>query len=222
PVYDPSTRTLTVAQLPYDVDADPLTIYASALDASVIAFDTDTSAFFGSGTRAVPAAVAAGHLTGSVAPPGPGGAAGRAMFALRSPVSLAPGASVTLRYTYGFGHPSQVQTLLARYRSQPDPLGASERQCSAWLPKTSLGSSYAWLARELVWDAYLVRSGATYEAICGWHLLSQGGYYQYAFGFQGAFRDPLQLLLPMIWSILYLAREVVSCSAHAVTRAVHA
>jgi len=214
PVYDPSTQTLTVAQLPYDVDADPLTIYAGALDAPVVAFDTDTGAFFGSGTRAVPAAVAAGHLTGSVAPPGPGGAAGRAMFALQSPVSLAPGASVTLRYAYGFGHPSQVQTLLGRYRSQPDPLGASERQWSAWLPKTSLGSSYAWLARELVWDAYLVRSGATYEEICGWHILSQGGYYQYAFGFQGAFRDPLQHVLPMIWSDPALAREVIAYSAH--------
>ena len=46
----------------------------------------------------------------------------------------------------------------------------------------------------------MVRSGTTYEECAGRHVISQGGYYQYDLGFQGAFRDPLQHMLPMIYS----------------------
>lgn len=213
PVWDPATKTLSVAQLPDDVDTQPLTIFASALNAPVSGYDTDTRRFFGSGTRAAPAAVSAGKLTGSVAPPVPNGVEGRGMFAFQSPFTLAPGQSVTFRYAYGYAHPDQVAGLLARYRRAPDPLGRSERRWASWLPKVDLGSNYPWLSRELQWDAYTVRSDSTYEECAGHHILSQGGYYQYFFGFQGAFRDPLQHMLPMIWSDPSLAREVIEYSA---------
>ena len=58
-----------------------------------------------------------------------------------------------------------------------------------------------------------MRSDATYEECAGDHILSQGGYYQYFFGFQGAFRDPLQHMLPMIWASPWLARQVIEYSA---------
>ena len=213
PSYDQATRTVSVAQLPADADTNPLSIFASALNTAVSAHDTDTHAFFGSGTRADPAAVQAGRLTNSTAPPSPNGAEGRAMVAFQSPFSLKPGASVTLRYAYGYGHPSQIAPLVARYRSQRRPLAHSERAWSAWLPKVDLGSSYAWLSRELQWDAYTVRSDSTYEECAGHHILSQGGYYQYYFGENEAFRDPLQHMLPMIWADPALARDVIAYSA---------
>jgi len=214
PVWDASSHTLSVAQLPDDIDTDPLTIFASALDAPVTAYDTDTSAFFGSGTRADPAAVAAGKLTDSIAPPDANGAEGSGMFAFQTPLTLSPGQSITLRYAYGYAHADKVNGLLARYRPQRHPLRTSELRWRAWLPKVELGPSYPWLSRELQWDAYIVRSDATYDEMCGYHILSQGGYYQYWFGFQGAFRDPLQHMLPMIWSDPWLARQVIEYSAH--------
>jgi hypothetical protein len=214
PVWDPSSKTLSVAQLPDDVDTQPLTIFASALGAPVSAYDTDTSAFFGSGTRAAPAAVTADKLTDSIAPPDPNGVEGDGMFAFQSRFTLAPGKSVTFRYAYGYAHPSDVAGLLTRYRQQSKPLQTSEARWKAWLPQVDLGSAYTWLARELQWDAYTVRSDATDEEMCGYHILSQGGYYQYFFGFQGAFRDPLQHMLPMIWSDPWLARQVIEYSAH--------
>ncbi|HEV7584780.1 MAG TPA: hypothetical protein VGO14_03270 [Solirubrobacteraceae bacterium] len=213
PVWDPQTSTLAAAQLPSDNDTRPLTIFASALQAPVSAYDTDTSAFFGSGTRAAPAAVSAGQLSDSTAPPAPNGAEGRAMFAFQSPISLAPGASVTLRYAYGYGHPESVQPMLARYRSAPSSFNQSEAQWSRWLPKADLGGSYPWLARELQWNAYTLRSDSTYEECTGHHMLSQGGYYQYFFGENEAFRDPLQHALPMVWSDPALARDVIASSA---------
>src|SRR5204862_2186247 len=88
PAWDPQTQTLSVAQLPDDTDTQPLSIFASSLGAPVSAYDTSTSAFFGSGTRAQPAAVSAGSLTNSIALPAANGQEGGAMFALQSPISL--------------------------------------------------------------------------------------------------------------------------------------
>jgi hypothetical protein len=213
PVWDGASQTLSVAQLPDDVDTHPLSIFASALGTPVSAYDTDANAFFGSGSRAAPAAVASGELGDSIAPPAVNGEEGRAMFAMQSPISLAPGASVTLRYAYGYAHPEAIPALLSRYRSVANPFAHSEQQWSKWLPKVDLGSAYSWLSRELQWDAYTVRSDATYEECAGQHILSQGGYYQYFFGENEAFRDPLQHALPMIYSDPTLAREVIDYSA---------
>jgi hypothetical protein len=213
PVWDPQTQTLTAAQLPDETDTQPLSIFAGALQAPVSGYDTDTSAFFGSGGRAAPVAVSSGQLTNSIAPPSPNGQEGRGMFAMQSPIALGPGASVTLRYAYGYGHPEAIQPMLSRYRSAPSPFNQSEAQWSKWLPKVELGSSYSWLARELQWDVYTVRSDSTYEECAGHHILSQGGYYQYFFGQNEAFRDPLQHALPMIWSDPALARDVIAYSA---------
>jgi hypothetical protein len=212
PSYEPATQTLTAGQLPGATDLAPLTIFASAIGAPVSGFDTDVKAFFGKGTRAKPAAVAAGTASGSIAPLGTGLLPNRSMFALRSPVALEPGASVTLRYAYGVAHRAQIGRILARARA--GTLAGSEQAWSSWLPRASFPGAGAWLARELQWDAYMVRSGATYEEACGHHILSQGGYYQYDFGFQGAFRDPLQHMMPMIYSDPALAREVLRYSAH--------
>jgi hypothetical protein len=213
PVWDAQTQTITASQLPYDNDTQPLSIFASALQGPVSAYDTDTNAFFGSGTRAAPAAVVAGQLTGSIAPPTPNGVVGRGMYSFQSPVSLAPGASVTLRYAYGYGHPEAIQPMLSRYRGTTKAFNQSEAQWSKWLPKVDLGSSYPWLARELQWDAYTLRSDSTYEECTGHHMLSQGGYYQYFFGENEAFRDPLQHALGVIWSDPALARDVIASSA---------
>src|SRR5436190_3246441 len=59
----------------------------------------------------------------------------------------------------------------------------------------------------------MVRSGATNEECAGRHIISQGGYYQYDLDFQGAYRDPLQHMLPMIYADPALARDVIAYSA---------
>jgi hypothetical protein len=214
PTYSALTQTLSAAQLPNGQDNSPLTIFSAALNAGVSHYDTDTSAFFGAGTRAAPAAVTAGNATNSIALPGINGVVGNTMMALQSPINLAPGQSVTLRYIYGFAHPAGVDPLVAKYRAAANPYQASEQAWSSWLPRASFGPQYSWLSRELEWDAYTVRSGATYDEGCGHHIISQGGYYQYYFGENEAFRDPLQHMLPMIYADPKLAREVIRYSAH--------
>ena len=111
------------AQLPDDVDTQPLTIFASALAAPVSAYDTDTSAFFGSGTRrrAGGGRSRASSPTRSrrprrTAPRVAGCSRSRARSRSR------PGASVTLRYAYGYAHPERHRSrLLSRYRAAAQP-----------------------------------------------------------------------------------------------------
>ena len=55
--------------------------------------------------------------------------------------------------------------------------------------RSDFGATAPWLARELQWDAYLLRSGATYEECGGRHIITQGGYYQYDRGAGLAYRD---------------------------------
>ena len=109
------------------------------------------------------------------------------MFGLRASSLLAPGRSVTLRYAYGAVHARALPGLMRKYGGGQSPMAQSERRWRAWLPQIAFGA-LPWLSRELQWDAYTIRSGATYEDCRGRHIISQGGYYQYDLGFQGAFR----------------------------------
>jgi hypothetical protein len=208
PAYDAGRRTLTVAQLPNDEDSDPLSIYAAALKAPDGGHTTSPATFFGAGGRAAPSAVAADSLDPTVP-----GTPGATLFAFRAPLRLAPGKAVTLRYAYGMAHAAAIPKIVHRYRARRNPLRASERAWARWLPRGNLDPRRRWIARELQWDAYTLRSGATYEDCAGRHVISQGGYYQYDMSFQGAFRDPLQHMLPLIYADRPLARDVLVYSA---------
>lgn len=207
--WHPALDLLLAPQLATAQDRRPLTIFAAQLRGAGGGHVADTAAFFGTGGRGAPTAVAADRLDGALAPAG----SRRGMFAFRSSIALRPGASVTLRYAYGAAPAGDVGGLVRRYRRARDPLRASERRWRAWLPQIEFGRGLAWLSRELQWDAYTIRSGATYEQCRGRHIISQGGYYQYDIGFQGAFRDPLQHMLPMVYSDPSLARDVLLYSA---------
>ncbi len=212
PRFDPASATLTAGQVDPQ-DARPLTIYAAALQGPVAGFDTDGTAFFGAGGRAKPDAVEADRAGNTIAPPVPPETTGKTAFALRSPVTIPPGESVRLRYGFGEARAEAIPGLVAKYREAADPFAATVSAWRGWVPQVDLGADRSWLSRELQWDAYVLRSGTTYEEECGHHVISQGGYYQYSFGFQGAYRDPLQHMLPMIWTEPEIARDVLRYSA---------
>ncbi len=214
PVFNPKDRTLSVVQDPLDGDFKPLSIFASSLNSPLSGFETSAKAFFGSGTVTQPAEVLSNKVTNSISPPVANGQVGSTLFVFRSPFHLAPGASTTLRYAYGSADPDAVDTLVAHFASSSGNFKASEQAWNAWLPRVEIRKSDAWLGRELAWDAYMLRSGTTYEECSGEHIISQGGYYQYASGgMQVAYRDPLQFALPMIYSDPNLASQIILYSA---------
>jgi hypothetical protein len=212
PVWHAAARTLTVAQTANGGDDRPLTIFAAALQGPLAGHETSVAAFFGRGGRSVPAAVAADRLRGGTAPATASGHAGGTLFAFRAPLSLGPGRSVTLRYAYGLAHPGAIGELVTRYRRRPQSFTASERAWAGWLPKASFGPGRAWVARELEWDAYLLRAASVYEEACGHHTITQGGYYQYSSGENLGSRSWLHYLLPMVYADPAMAREILRYS----------
>jgi hypothetical protein len=206
-------RLLTVAQQPSAADRRPLSIFAAALDGRVAQHATDARRFFGSGSAALPEAVAAGRLDPAIAGPVAPGTPGRTMLAFRSRWRLAAGDSTTLRYAYGIAHPDQIDGLVAARRRDTRAFERNGRTWARWVPQIRLGGGRIWLSRELQWAAYMLRSGSSYEECRGRRIISQGGYYQYDLGFQGAFRDPLQHILPLVHASPGLAKDVLLYSA---------
>jgi hypothetical protein len=209
PRWNAAQRTLTVAQAPGDGDTRPLSIFAASLHGPLAGHETSVDAFFGSGGRGSPTAVRQDRLRGTTAPASPEGTPGRTLFAFRAPLHLRAGQSVTLRYVYGMAHPGQIQGLVGRYGQAANPFVASERAWRAWLPKASFGPRWRWVARELQWDAYLLRAASVYEEVCGHHTITQGGYYQYASGLNLGSRSWLHYLLPMVYTDPSMAREIL-------------
>jgi Glycosyl hydrolase 36 superfamily, catalytic domain len=210
PTWNPTGRTLAVAQYGTDpADTAPLSIFAAALRGPLAGHETSVAAFFGNGSRRAPAEVAADRLSGSLAGGSAPGTASRSLFVFRAPMSLKPGQSVTLRYVYGMAHPQQIAALVGRYRMAREPFDASEHAWARWLPRADFGPRWRWVARELDWDAYLLRSATVYEEACGLHTITQGGYYQYGLGLNLGFRSWLHYLLPITYSDPGLARQIL-------------
>ena len=210
---DARRRILSVGQAAEGPDRRPLRIFAAALRGPVAGHATDATRFFGAGGRAAPAAVAADRLDGppaaAVAPARLGARCSRC--ARRCAWRPAPRSRSATRTAPRSRARSGAR---ARWRAARRPLARSQRRWARWLPQASLGARRGWLARELQWAAYTVRSGTTYEECARSHVISQGGYYQYGgFGDQIAFRDPLQHMLPMIYAAPALARDVLVYSA---------
>ncbi len=220
PSWSASRRTLSVAQQAGDHgDTRPLSIFAAALRAPVAGYETSVARFFGKGGRAAPSEVASDRLSGTIAPPAATGPGGATLFAFRAPLLLRPGQVVTLRYAYGMAHPAQIRGLVSKYRRARGPLGTSERRWSASLPKADFGPGRAWVARELQWDAYLLRAATVYEEACGHETITQGGYYQYSSGANLGSRSWLHYLFPMVYNDPAIAREILRYSTALQSRA---
>jgi hypothetical protein len=213
PVWDPTTRTLTVAQRTrIHGDDRPHSVFAAVLDGPDGGFESSAAAFFGDGGRARPDAVVADQLTGTIAAPRRSGTAGDTMAGFRAPVTLRPGQRVTLRYAYGLATPEDIPRLVATYRAQAATFDANGRAWASWLPRADFGPEWRWVARELAWAAYQLRSATHYEEECGHHTITQGGYYQYGTGINMGYRSWLHYLLPMVYTEPEIAREILRYS----------
>lgn len=214
PSYDAQTKTLSVGQLAAGSDLSPLSIFASALDSPVSGWDSDTDTFFGNGGRARPAEVVAGRTTQSLAPPSVDGQTGHTLFVFAAPVHLSPGASTTLHYAYGMAAPHAVNGLVERFRADDGELNRTERKWRDYVPLFDFGPGTAWLSRELEWDAYMLKSGETYDAACGYHVITQGGYYTFGDGVNIAYRDPLQYAAAIASIDPSISADIIRYSAH--------
>lgn len=185
-------------------DLHPPATFLVSLDGAPTSLSANASAFFGSGGAAHPAGLG-NPLDGQLSDSSSAGA-----LLLERIVHLKPGESKTLHFLYGYLPAGfELDSLVARYKSAAAT--SLRATTAAWQSKGLRFSveSDPWVARETVWNHYYLRSSLTYDAFFGQHLLNQNGFYQYAMGFQGASRDPLQHCLPFLFSDPEIVKSIL-------------
>jgi hypothetical protein len=185
-------------------DLNPPSTFLLSLDAPASGMSTNGKAFFGADGANHPAG-SQRELDGDLAQSGTGSA-----LLLERKLSLNPGDSRTFTFLYGYLPAGfAVESLAAKYRASASN---ALRESSAQWKKHGLRFSTSeepWVAREVEWNHYYLRSGFSYDDFFKQHIVSQAAIYQYVMGFQGAARDPLQHALPFIFSDPHLVKEVL-------------
>ena len=184
-------------------DLTPPRTFLASLDAPADAVTTDSTQFF-HGSIEHPLGMSA-PLDNNLAAHGPESA-----FFLQRNLVLKPGESRTLFFLYGYlPHGFTADALIARYSVDPQTLWS--RSSMQWKSSAPMfrTSAHPWIEREVQWSHYYLRSGFTYDSFFREHILSQGAGYQYLAGLQGAARDPLQHVLPFLFTHPEYVREVL-------------
>jgi len=190
-------------------DVKPPETFLCAIDAPVESFITDDKAFFGYGGVDDP--------EGLRTPVKPNRKKSHSAMIAVSPVTVPAGEKVTLTYLYGYLPVGfELPELLKKYSMDFDELFAES--CGKWEEnRISLDiPGQEWIDRELFWHNQSLIGAITYDSAFGEHILSQGHVYQYIMGFQGASRDPLQHVMPFIFTDPGLVKEIIRYTAKSI------
>lgn len=172
---------------------------------------TEQDAFFGAGGVAAPAAVAS-RSAGEGLASGPRGAARGGlgqprMLGVRSDVTLAPGASVTLRYAYGYAPMGAPFTVPAAAADATHDVVRD--QAAAVRPHLLhfATEEAPVLHRELAWHAAQLQASVGWRDYWQTRVVPQGSAYLYLHGADGAARDLSLFAVPLTWIDPALARD---------------
>ncbi|NVM30511.1 MAG: hypothetical protein HWN65_16850 [Candidatus Helarchaeota archaeon] len=125
-------------------------------------------------------------------------------------LSLQPRETKRLYFIFGTAKREQIAELVQKYKKLVQS-NNKERNFDDW-KKNSLQFSLEadpWLAREAVWHSYYLRSASLFDAYYDNHYLPQGNAYTFLHGANGAIRDYVLFLIPMIYLNPQLAREML-------------
>jgi hypothetical protein len=185
-------------------DLAPPPTFLVSLDGPADGFATNGKAFFGTGGVNHPAGLAE-RLDGDLASTGPESA-----LLLERRLRLGPGESRTLYFAYGYlPEGFELNSLVEKYRKEVHALWEdSSRHWKADGLRFRVDSE-PWVEREVTWHHYYLRSNLTYDSFFREHIESQGGTYQYIWGFQGSPDDAIQHTLPFVFSHPWIVKEVL-------------
>lgn len=126
-------------------------------------------------------------------------------------VSLEPGEKKRFSFLFGAAPQVEIEGLRSRYEGCSTQGSIQEKSGKDW--KRSVvhfeNGKDAWLTRELEWHSYYLRSASFFDEFSGCHKQPQGSVYAYGHGFDGALRDFMLFLYPMIYLSPALAKEVL-------------
>ena len=192
-----------VPEAHFDDEQPPIT-YLISLTGDIDAYSTDTTKFFGEGKPEHPEGIFIPFSSTLVDVSSSKG------MLLEKKFILKPGEEKTIQFAYGYGFSKEnIESLVSKY--QKSPVDTFKDSCEQWKHERVQLSipDESWVDRELTWHNYYLRGNFTYDSFFKEHILSQGHVYQYLIGFQGASRDPLQHVLPFIYTNPKYTKEVL-------------
>jgi hypothetical protein len=185
-------------------DLNPPRTFLISLGAPADAISANGKDFFGDGGAEHPSGLAT-TLDGNLEQSGP-----QSALLLERKFTLKPGEKLALTFLYGYLPDGfDLESLATKYRKNAQT--ALQDSCAQWKKAGLRFSTEAepWVEREVTWNHYYLRSGFTYDDFFHHHIVSQASIYQYVMGFQGAARDPLQHVLPFIFSDPQIVKDVL-------------
>ncbi|MHA1377255.1 MAG: GH36-type glycosyl hydrolase domain-containing protein [Candidatus Helarchaeota archaeon] len=118
--------------------------------------------------------------------------------------------SKTIKFIFGTAKKEKIPVLIKKYENLVDKDFKNEN-FKLWKKNSLIFSpiSYKWLKREAVWHSYYLRSASLFDNYYNNHYLPQGNAYGFLHGVNGAVRDHVLFLLPMIYLNPTLARQIL-------------
>jgi len=185
-------------------DMSPPMTFLISMDAKADGFSTDSSSFFGKGGVESPDGLKKAldsNITLSD---------DKSAMLLERKIQLNPNENKTIYFAYGYiPEGFEIESLLNKYKKDLNQIWATS--CEYW-KKNRIDlviPDDPWVRRELLWHNYYLRGAMTYDSYFKEHILSQGQVYQYIIGFQGALRDPMQHVLPFIYSQPEIVKDII-------------
>lgn len=124
-------------------------------------------------------------------------------------VRLQPKQKRRLIFVFGVAPVEEIDQLISKYREITEHESILKWNAALW-KKSLIQFKYPeseWLARELQWHSYYLRSAGYFDEFSQLHKYPQGSVYEFGHGFDGAIRDYAFFLHPLIFIAPKLARE---------------
>lgn len=180
-------------------------VFLTALQGKVIGFEADKKKFFGRGDINIPEKVKEGSCANSLP-----SSSSDILFVMQMRADLKPGESEEFIFAYGYSS-NKKEALDNLTTLKKARLNLFENHIKKWkdfLPEVDLPREPE-ISRELIWDAYYLRSSVLYDSYVRRFFIPQGGNYLFYRGFNGATRDLCQHALAMIYLQPEIVKEVL-------------
>jgi len=211
-VTNPAATGNTTA--PAEYDPSPRPVFLASLGRPASRCGVDGAKLYPHGNSSVPDL--ANGL--SAACGGAGAVEQSTITALEVPLTVGPHAETELFFAVGYLLPGETvaKVLEALQHSGAEneaAAGVWNASSAAWAATGfvfDVPAVGAWPARETAWHSYLLRASLTFDSFFGAHVLNQNGNYQYQWGQNIALRDPLNHVMPLLYTAPKFVREQIA------------
>jgi hypothetical protein len=124
-------------------------------------------------------------------------------------ITLEPQEEKCLTFMFGTAKQDQIPGLIEKYRTLIQN-NFRTKNFEQWQNSLfSFSGEEPWLNREVTWHSYYLRSATLYDDYFQNHYLPQGNAYTFLHGLNGAIRDYVLFLIPMLYMNPDIAREML-------------